>query len=209
MRRSFSFARAASAVFVTSFAATTAFGSAAGIAPLAVSGGNGGPALIPTGQYITATAAPGSSYQRLTTGLRADGNADADDAVSTALSPDGRTLLVLTTGFNTSINYENGSPILFPVLSPLTGKSATFTNPYTGKAAQGYNQAEFVFIYDVAHGAARQLQKIPIPDTFEGLAWDPNGSRFFVSGGIDDRVLIFKADATKEIAARYQPTLRS
>jgi hypothetical protein len=102
-----------------------------------VSGPNGGPALIPTGQYITATAAPGSSYQRLATGLRADGNADADDAVSTALSPDGKTLLVLTTGFNTSINYESGAPILFPVLDPLTGLPATFTNPTNGQQAQG------------------------------------------------------------------------
>ena len=56
--RPFSFARTASAALIASFAATTAFGSAAGIAPMAVSGGNGGPALIPTGQYITANGRP-------------------------------------------------------------------------------------------------------------------------------------------------------
>ncbi len=170
-----------------------------------VSGTNGGPALLPTGQYLTATAAPGSSYQRLATGLRADGNADADDAVSSSLSPDGKTLLVLTSGFNTSINYENNTPILFPVLSPITGKPATFVNPTTKKPAQGYNQAEFVFVYDVSRGVARKRQQIPIPDTFEGLVWDPSGERFFVSGGIDDRVLVFKADATQPLASRYQP----
>ena len=125
--------------------------------------------------------------------------------MSTALSPDGKTLLVLTTGFNTSINYESGAPILYPVLSPITGVPATFTNPYTGQPAQGYNQAEYVFIYDVSHGAAQQVQRIPIPDTFEGLAWDPNGSRFFVSGGIDDRILIFKANETVSVGSRYQP----
>jgi YVTN family beta-propeller protein len=174
------------------YAAGPAIGQAASLRPMAVSGPNGGPALIPTGQYITATAAPGSTYERLATGLRADGNADADDAVSSALSPDGKTLLVLTTGFNTSINYETGAPILFPVLSPVTGLPAEFKNPLTGKNAKGYNQAEYVFVFDVSHGVARKLQQIPIPDTFEGLAWDPSGSRFFVSGGIDDRVLIFK-----------------
>jgi YVTN family beta-propeller protein len=190
---------------VALLAATSAIGQSGEVHGLAVSGSNGGPALIPTGQYITATAAPGSSYQRLTTGLRADGNADADDAVSSALSPDGKTLLVLTTGFNTSINYESGAPILFPVLSPLTGTPATFTNPVTGQPAQGYNQAEFVFVFDVSSGVARKLQQIPIPDTFEGLVWGPKGERFFVSGGIDDRVLIFKADLSRAVNDRYQP----
>jgi YVTN family beta-propeller protein len=176
------------------FALSTAAGQAAGLRSFAVSGSNGGPAFLPTGQYLTATAAPGSTYQRLATGLRPDGNADADDAVSTALSPDGKTLLVLTTGFNTSINYQSSTyqPILFPVLSPITGLPSAFKNPYTGQYAQGYNQAEFVFVYDVTSGVPKKLQQIPIPDTFEGLAWDPSGTRFFVSGGIDDRVLIFK-----------------
>jgi hypothetical protein len=36
--------------------------------------------LLPTGKYITPTAAPGSFYQVLATGLRPDGNADADGA---------------------------------------------------------------------------------------------------------------------------------
>ncbi len=199
------FTRAVSAASLVSIFSLTAVAPAATLQPMAVSGSNGGPALIPTGQYITATAAPGSSYQRLYTGLRSDGNADADDAVSSALSPDGKTLLVLTTGFNTSINYESGAPILFPVLSPITGQPSTFTNPTTGQSAQGYNQAEFVFVYDVTSGVARQRQRIPIPDTFEGLAWDPSGSRFFVSGGIDDRILIFKEHPGAGASALYQP----
>ena len=160
---------------------------------MAVSGGNGGPALLPTGQYLTATAAPGSTYQRLSTGLRADGNADADDAVSTALSPDGNTLLVLTTGFNSTTNFENGKPILIPVIDPLTGRAAPFTNPVTGQTATGFNQSEWVFVYDVSTGTPHKIQQIAIPDTFEGLAFDPtNSKRFFVSGGIDDRILVFR-----------------
>ena len=50
--------------------------------------------ILPTGQVITPTAAPGSTIQVLSTGLRADGNADAAEAVNTALSPDGHTLQI-------------------------------------------------------------------------------------------------------------------
>ena len=186
--------KAMSGLLLLLFGSSTTLAGAAGVRPFAVSGSNGGPALLPTGQYITATAAPGSSYQRLATGLRADGNADADDAVASALSPDGRTLLVLTSGFNVSINYENREPILFPVLDPTTGKPAPFFNPTSGSTQSGYNQAEWVFVYDVTKGNARPIQHIPIPDTYSGLAWDPKGTRFYVSGGIDDRVLVYKGE---------------
>ena len=77
--------------------------------PEATVGGN----LLPDGFYITPTAAPGSIFQRLRTGLRKDGSADADGAVNTALSPDGTALLILTTGYNTGFNTQgpDGSPI--------------------------------------------------------------------------------------------------
>lgn len=201
MRFEHAFRTTCATAIVVLFSSTTSIGQAAGLHRFAVSGTNGGPALLPTGQYLTATAAPGSTYQRLATGLRPDGNADADDAVSTALSPDGKTLLVLTSGFNTATNYENGQPILIPVIDPLTGRPARFINPVTGKSATGYNQAEYVFVYDVSSGTPRKLQQIPIPDTFEGLAWDPSGHRFFVSGGIDDRILVFKSSS----GASYTP----
>src|ERR1700733_1834619 len=77
--------------------------------------------LLPTGQFITPTAAPGSTIQVLATGLRADGNADASEAVNTALSPDGKTLLVMTSGWNKGNDEPNGTPITFPVLDPITG----------------------------------------------------------------------------------------
>lgn len=77
--------------------------------------------ILPTGQFITPTAAPGSTIQVLATGLRADGNADAAQAVKTALSPDGNTLLVLTSGWNRSNDQPNGTPITFPTLDPLSG----------------------------------------------------------------------------------------
>src|SRR5215467_14454391 len=70
--------------------------------------------ILPTGQVITPTAAPGSTIQVLSTGLRSDGNADAAEAVNTALSPDGHTLLVLTSGWNKGNNQPDGTPIKFP-----------------------------------------------------------------------------------------------
>src|SRR5215472_11023229 len=70
--------------------------------------------ILPTGQVITPTAAPGSTLQVLSTGLRQDGNADAAQAVNTALSPDGKTLLILTSGWNNGDRRTDGTSITFP-----------------------------------------------------------------------------------------------
>src|ERR1700688_3226730 len=77
-------------------------------------------AILPTGQVITPLAASGSTLQVLSTGLRADGNADAAEAVNTALSPDGRSLLVLTSGWNRDNRLPDGTSITFPTLDPKT-----------------------------------------------------------------------------------------
>jgi YVTN family beta-propeller protein len=139
--------------------------------------------LLPTGQFITPTAAPGSTIQVLATGLRADGNADASEAVNTALSPDGKTLLILTSGWNRGNDEPNGTPISFPILDPITGASVgTTTND------------EWVFVFHLGQGGtATKVQQINIPDTYSGLTWAPDGSRFYVSGGDDDRVYGYKA----------------
>src|SRR5215475_14060979 len=87
--------------------------------------GNFGTAsILPTGQVLTPTAAPGSSIQVLSTGLRDDGNADAAQAVNTAMSPDGKTLLVLTSGWNKGNRHLDGTSIRFPLLDPITGVPA-------------------------------------------------------------------------------------
>jgi YVTN family beta-propeller protein len=142
-----------------------------------------GRSLLPTGQFITPTAAPGSTIQVLATGLRTDGNADASEAVNTALSPDGKTLLVMTSGWNRNNQLPDGTAITFPTLDPVTGaNSGTTTND------------EWVFVYQIGpHGEATKQQQITLPDTFSGLAWAPDGSRFYVSAGDDDRVYIYKS----------------
>src|SRR5579864_5340540 len=85
--------------------------------------------LLPTGQYLTPTAAPGSQFMRLRTPLRADGSADADGAVASAISPDGTAMLVLTTGYDSTYFTEAGKPIVHAVLDPLTGLASKTTTP--------------------------------------------------------------------------------
>ncbi len=142
-------------------------------------GGN----LLPDGFYITPTAAPGSIFQDLPTGLRPDGSANADGAVNTALSPDGTALLILTTGYNTGFYTQgpDGAPILWNALYPLTGLPSTTTTP----------NAEWVFVFDVRGHRPVRKQLINIPNTYAGLIWDPSGTKFYVAGGIDDRVEIY------------------
>lgn len=146
--------------------------------------------LLPTGQFITPTAAPGSTMQQLATGLRADGNGDASEAVNTQLSPDGKTLLVVTSGWNKGIRTPAGASITYPVLNPVTGlPSSTMTG-----------NAEWIFVYSIApNGTATKQQQINIPNTFSGLAWAPDGSRFYVSAGDDDRIYIYKFNGSQYV----------
>src|SRR5712692_3868474 len=60
----------------------------------------GAPILLPTGALITPLEAEGATFQALNPGLPNRPDFTAGQATSTALSPDGRLLLVLTTGYN-------------------------------------------------------------------------------------------------------------
>ncbi|MEI2771052.1 MAG: hypothetical protein V9G98_10080, partial [Candidatus Competibacter sp.] len=144
------------------------------------------PTILPTGKTITPTAAPCSTFQQLKTDLRSDGTADANSAVAATLSPDGKTLLVLTSGYNQGFKNETtDEPFSYAVLDPITGK------PTETKV----EKSEWVFVYEVGSGTPSKRQQISIPNTFVGLAWAPDGERFYVSGGIDDRVLVYRRTA--------------
>src|ERR1700738_4946149 len=56
--------------------------------------------FIPTGVRITPDAAPGATFQALNPGLVSDPSFTVGQAVTTAVSPDGKTLLILTSGYN-------------------------------------------------------------------------------------------------------------
>jgi DNA-binding beta-propeller fold protein YncE len=117
---------------------------------------------IPTGQRITPAAAPGALFQKLDPHLASLPDFRAGQASATALSPDGKTLLILTSGFNRNF-LPNGSPKLDAV-------------------------SEYIFVFDVSGPTPVQRQALHLANTFEGLAWAPDGRRFYVSAGVDDNV---------------------
>jgi DNA-binding beta-propeller fold protein YncE len=50
------------------------------------------------------------------------------------------------------------------------------------------DSTQFVFIYDIAHGNPAKKQVLQVPNTYSGIVFDPSGSAFYVSGGVDDNV---------------------
>ncbi|HUX81504.1 MAG TPA: beta-propeller fold lactonase family protein [Halothiobacillus sp.] len=118
--------------------------------------------LLPTGARITPTATPGARFERMNPNLPSLPGFQAGQAVTTALSPDGNTLLVLTSGYNRNWNPQGK-------IDPATS-------------------SEYIFIYDLRSGAPVKRQVLEVPDTFSGIAWQPDGRQFFVAGGVDDNV---------------------
>jgi YVTN family beta-propeller protein len=124
---------------------------------------SGEPQLLSTGQRITPLFPNGSSFQPLNPGLADNPQFTAGQAVQTALSPDKKTLVVLTSGYNTQ------------------------ANPSTG-AADPADSNEYVFVFDVARPAAVQKQVILVPNTYNGIAFNHAGTELFVGGGVSDNV---------------------
>ena len=88
-------------------------------------------------------------FQPLTVALPDYPNYEPDSAQTTSVSPDGKTLLILTSGFNLNLD-ANGS-------------------------YQPQDSSEYVFVYDIS-------------SPFSGLVWSPDGTKFYVAGGVDDNV---------------------
>jgi DNA-binding beta-propeller fold protein YncE len=124
------------------------------------------PVSLPTGQEITPYAARDAVFETLNPELAANPGFRAANAVTTATSPDGRTLLVLTSGYN-RLNSREGKE----------DPAAT---------------SEFVFVFDISRGKPVKKQVLHLPNTYFGLAWRPDGRAFYVSGGMDDTVHVFK-----------------
>ena len=122
-------------------------------------------AVLPTGMTITPMAAPGSFYVPLNPGLADFPNYVAGQPVTTALSPNGKTLLVLTSGYNEM-------------------------NDQTGKRIRK-DSNEYVFVFDASQGKPALTQTLEVPNAFNGMAWNPNGNEFYVPGGVDDDVHVF------------------
>ena len=137
------------------------------------------PQFTPAGQAITPTAAAGALFQPLNPDLADLPGFTAGQASALALSPDGRTLLILTSGFNRNFGKDGDY---------IAGQSN-----------------EYVFVYDVSGATPVKRQVLRVPDSFLGLAWAPGGDRFFVSGGVDDDVLAYGRDAAAWTLKRTYP----
>jgi len=148
----------------------TSFLRAAGVAAiLALTSFALAQVILPTGATITPTAAPGSVFVPLTTSLQDVPVFTPDGAETTAISPDGKTLLILTSGYNLN-----------------EGPSGNFP---------GADSGEFVFVYDISTPGkpveTQVVQMLNFEETFDGIVWAPNGSAFYVGGGGDDVVHTF------------------
>jgi len=121
--------------------------------------------VLPTGMTITPMAAPGAFFVPLNPDLPGLPSFVAGQPVTTAVSPDGTTLLVLTSGYNRMDNASGH------------------------KIKKDSN--EYVFIFDISQQQPRKLQVLQVPNTFDGIAWNPDGAQFYVSGGVDDNVHTF------------------
>jgi len=135
------------------------------VAPAVAQSDTSQPQMMPSGQIITPLAPPGAVFSKLNPGLKDFPGYTVGQAVKSAMSPDGNTLLVLTSGFN-RLNNDQGHQV------------AADSN-------------EYVFVFDVTHGRLQQTQVLQVPNTFCGLAFAPAGNQFYVSGGVDDNVHVF------------------
>jgi DNA-binding beta-propeller fold protein YncE len=117
-----------------------------------------------TGKRITPTAARGAIYEELDPHLPSAPDRRPGGAAAVALSPDGKRLAIMTSGFHA---YFDGNGDLVPEAS-----------------------TEYVFIYDISGAKPRQTQVLFVPDTFPGMTWGANG-HLYVSGGKTDDVIEF------------------
>ena len=118
--------------------------------------------VLPTGKRITPWAAPGAHFETLNPGLADFPDFVAGQAMSTALSPDNHTLLILTSGYNLNSGAD-------------------------GNNVPGASQ-EYVFVYAIGGPVPAARQVLKVPNTFAGICFSPEGKEFYVSGGKDDNV---------------------
>jgi DNA-binding beta-propeller fold protein YncE len=136
--------------------------------------GHDGAQPTPPGLYVTPTAPlSGAIQQQLNPGLTNYPDYVAGEAVKAVVSPDGKTLAVLTAGFNSLYKH-------YVVGSPATVDTAAST--------------QFVFLYDVSgpNKSKPALQQvIQQLNSHVGLVWAPNSQTLYVTGGCDDAVYAY------------------
>ena len=161
--------------------AATSAGNAVGAVSITVDGVAPWAQTIPNmEQTITPLAPAGSQLQQLNPDLPDNPAWVASQAATTAISPDGGTMLVLTSGYNRV--FDEGSNSL--------------------ETWEASDSNEYVFVYDISTGAPIKKQVLQVPITYFGIAWDPTSTNtnpvgrstvahFYVSGCSWDAVHIY------------------
>jgi len=126
------------------------------------------------GRQITPLAPAGAQFVPLNPGLSDNPLYLAGQAVTSVVSPDGKTMLVLTSGYNLV-------------------KATSGTNE--GSVIPG-DSTQFVFIYDISKGLPVQKQVVQVPNTYNGIVFDPSGTAFYVAGGVSDNVHLYALGAS-------------
>lgn len=131
------------------------------------------------GRQITPLAPPGARFDPLNPGFADDPDWLAGQAVTSVLSPDGKTMLVLTSGFNRVFGADGN---LVPQKS-----------------------TEYVFVYDVSAPRPLKKQVLQVQNAYSGIVFDPSGKAFYVPGNynfiadgglaLDDMVHVFSLNA--------------
>lgn len=122
-----------------------------------------------TGVVITPQAAAGSRFTYLNPGLANYPTDAVEFAVSAAVTPDNKTLALITSG-----DY----------------------GIYTSAGAKDTAAStEWLFIFDISHAIPVQKQAIQVPNTYSGLAFDPSGAALYVTGGRDDKMHVYTVAA--------------
>ncbi|MCX5973266.1 MAG: phosphoesterase, partial [Coprothermobacterota bacterium] len=124
------------------------------------------------GQQITPLAPQGSHFEPLNPDLADNPAWLAGQAVTTVVSPDKKTLLVLTSGFNRVYRTDAVNGVL-----PQDAYGAYFNWP---------DSQEYVFIYDISTNVPIKKQVVTVPNTYNGIVFDPSGTAFYVSSGMGD-----------------------
>jgi DNA-binding beta-propeller fold protein YncE len=152
-----------------------------GFAGLAIAQSDNGDQKSPTppGLYITPMALHNAVQQDLNPGLASYPNFVAGEAVKAVVSPDGKTLAILTAGMNSLIKLDNSTP----------PKSIADTSAST----------QFLFLYDVSGGNKTKpalKQVIQQLNAHVGLVWAPNGQTLYAAGGCADAVYAYSINGT-------------
>ena len=151
-------------------------------------------ALPNMGQQITPLAPVGARFEPLDPDLPFDANFlegqswTVSNAVTSVVSPDRKTLLILTSGYNRVFNIA-----VIPPTTPLMWYPP--------------DSNEYVFVYDISTPAPEKRQVLQFPNTYSGIAFDPSGAAFYVSGGPSDNIHVVTLTASGSWADQPGMTL--